>query len=1675
MRSNRPSGYGYKRHALVHHKSGDILAVNNLGEVRFVIPKPIGWDSNPAATPRDLAVDIARETPHSFLVTISADIAWLQSDATQYPVSIDPSVQGFSDTTVTAYKSDGLKRTDGVHIGNTAEASGPKYWRSQVKFPYQELLPLQMIDASITASYVAGTANTYTGTIWSGACSSYTCTGTKLADLTIGSGSAASSNDVNLLKEIGTWFKDDIAGKSLYFRGVESASAYTYKQINTVLNIQYKALPNVVSTSPTAGSLTTQNPVISVSATDPEDTGLEYLYKIYSGSTIIFTTDWIRDSEYQIPTSANLSTNTTYSYRVWARDAFDKYALAANNQSSFAKYWEQSSQDSSGLVSFTTKASVAQPVAASASIQDGDTVTNLRPTITVDGVGNWNSATSQWFDPDTNSQIFYLFSLSSDPDGVSGEVATSGWVSTPRWLVPAGVLHNGSTQHLTVRTKNVRGFPSPEWSHEFTVNLRLGSNTISPMDTVGPVSLNLASGNVTTSVATPQISTLGGPIGHTFTYNSLDESNNGLVGEYFENPPAYGETTPSNWSFSGKEPVLVRQDRSINFKYVNGKSPVPSMDFENYLVRWTGYIDLTDGITYHIGMKHNNGAKLTIGNKIMLSKWTGDSSRDTYAHAVDFDSTKTVIGGAATPITIEFYQSNRDMEVSLWMKKSTDPASAFTLVPSSHLSTDLPVLPDGWDSTAAMAGSASTYVKAVVKDSSVVLHDRSGGVHTYKELSAGGYRTPRGEYGVLAVASAGLVTLTEDDGTVYQFNAAGKIKSVTAPGDVKKPAAPVVVYDSSGRIDKIYDPLSIETGKSQATRVVDYQYQGDSNVSCPLAANTVLPPTGYLCKIVYPHLGSSATFTALYYDTSKRLVSIVNPGSEQTSFVYQAGDIESVISPYTNDLIRAGQLPATWTTGTEINSKPGGGNKIQGIQLPHLSSAPKSEIPGHSYDFTSGRTVVKDNAGALVNTVTFDSAWRQLTATTPMGYTATQVWGENDTIQSVRNSATGLISTTVYDQFFRPTDTYGPAPTECFPNGSTTPNNETCPVVPAHTQTVYDNELHQLSTSTFGNPNLSGAPTSFSTSWTVPYTTTNGTTHQVVGRQWSAYTATSGVTYDGWSERATGILTFPADGSWQIKVTGSSGNKIYLADRLVHSNWALGSALIPTESTIQVSSADTRDNYKRSQRIRIEQRQLLTAGSINLWWRNGTNAEWEPIPASAIDADYGLVTRKTVFDSASSPYSQAVRNQVVSFGYTTPWLGAVTTTTKDPGGLSLSTTVEYENPTAEGSLMRMIRRELPAATASASGVGTSFSYYPEGSLQGAIDISPTCEPDAKVVVGGLLKSTTDSAGIVTYFAYDNWGRTIATKTNAQGWSCTKLDQRGRKIATVTPGVGESADRTVNIDYATVPTTGGIADPRTVTTTDSEFPGGHRTSTMNFWGQTISATDWWGITTATEFDTQHGWVLRSITQVPGSTTTNSTIEYTYDADGKVETLSRNGVTLANPTYNSTTGRQTSVGYHNGTTVTETYSAVGALSNRNIYLTDGVISQNVTRSQSGRIVAEQLTDGATIEQSEYIYDAVGRLTQAKIPGHDLAYGFGTTSCGATDAGLNGNRTSYTDTTPTQTKSVEYCYDTSDRLTSSQTSIGGQVSVSTPSYDALGNTTVLDGVTYTYDGAGMHVGSV
>ncbi|HEY4752646.1 MAG TPA: PA14 domain-containing protein, partial [Candidatus Limnocylindrales bacterium] len=223
-----------------------------------------------------------------------------------------------------------------------------------------------------------------------------------------------------------------------------------------------------------------------------------------------------------------------------------------------------------------------------------------------------------------------------------------------------------------------------------------------------------------------------------------------------------------------------------------------------------------------------------------------------------------------------------------------------------------------------------------------------------------------------------------------------------------------------------------------------------------------------------------------------------------------------------------------------------------------------------------------------------------------------------------------------------------------------------------------------------------------------------------------------------WSARATGVVTFPAGGTYTFTAS-NIGEAIGV---WVDDTWVL-TAGIGTTVAMPVTRA-----AGGPARIRVDYANSGGAGgSFTLAW-SGPGVTSGTIPDSALDPDYGLSTSTSSVDSAPASVpagtpavtSAQVPSLTTSTGYgTRPWLGQPTTASLDPTGLNLTTTTVYE--TASSGYNRRIGKWLPSATAAGltdTTHGYSYAYYAAGDTQPAV-----CSAPAGAFPAGLVKTVTE--------------------------------------------------------------------------------------------------------------------------------------------------------------------------------------------------------------------------------------------------------------------------------------------------------------------------------------------
>ncbi|MPY93946.1 MAG: hypothetical protein GEV08_13045 [Acidimicrobiia bacterium] len=954
-----------------------------------------------------------------------------------------------------------------------------------------------------------------------------------------------------------------------------------------------------------------------------------------------------------------------------------------------------------------------------------------------------------------------------------------------------------------------------------------------------------------------------------------------------------------------------------------------------------------------------------------------------------------------------------------------------------------------------------------------------------------------------------LVTVTDPAGSVYRFRSSGQLDTVTGPVDARTPAAPVPTWTAdttpSGystsivRLAELTDPVS--------GREVSYTYQGVGAGTCPAAAGFDPAPVGMLCQVTFPD-GSA---TRLYYQTDSTLgVSylsrVENPGSSTVGhptadFGYDQGRLAWVRDALANDALAAGVVTASDDWRTEVTYDTAS-SRVASVTAPKASPADSARAQlTLEYLATNGAgtdetrvhvTGVDDptNPDDWDRRVTFDTAGRVLVDQRAVNAAADQAMSTEHRWDSASDRllatiADGKAATTFYDHRLQPVASYGPANSTCFDldpaSGSYRLPNGTCanPAAP-HTSYEHDTSLHAngssapyqgLAVSWWPNGTMTGRPTN----------ATTGIDAGPLAHNWAAGAPAGAVKADGtpapdFSFRATGEVLFPDVGAWTLTVSGDADDtaRLYVDDTLVATKPAGTASASGAYQVADIAALETPDS-RHARRFRVDYQDPAGNAALTVTWAPpGGSAV--ALPADAVRPRYNLVTRATAHDTGGAAPSQVTHTSYDTGGID-PALGLVTQVTVDPAGLNLQTATSYET----GGFRRPTSRALPA------GNTTTYTHYSPGAAA-ATNVACTAQDDTTVDQAGLPHKTIDApagngVSVVTEAVYDDWGRPVAARygtrdsagadTMELDWSCTTYDARGRAVSQTVPAYDGEPSRTVTTNHAF----GG--DPLVTRQAD---PVGSITTTVDLLGRPVAYTDVNGITTTTVYDPATGRVV-SNSSPAGATT----YDYTRDGRPTVQYIDASRVAMLtyHPSGAADAFQVASVNYPhwsapdglggmgNGSTVTFTQDSNGATSAIS-YASDAsgaFATDTVTRSRTGRVLSDTLDWslwGGADSSAAYTYDPAGRLVGASLDDEAINYGYGTASCGAADAGRNTNRTSQT-VTPNggSPATTTYCYDTSDRLTSTT----DPAYAGTISYDSRGNTTTLAGQALTYDSANRH----
>lgn len=1119
-------------------------------------------------------------------------------------------------------------------------------------------------------------------------------------------------------------------------------------------------------------------------------------------------------------------------------------------------------------------------------------------------------------DVDPGDTVRYQFQVAAGADGQTGRLATSGWRSgsggTVSWTPPAGTLADGGDYSWIVRARDSNGAVS-DWSdpHQFEIDLQLGRRATFPFDQLGPASVNLVSGNLVVEAGGPSFPTVGSPIGVGFTYNSRTPLLHGLTARFYDDANSDGQ-------LDSGDPLQVRRiDRQVNYNWKSGSPNRAALHGDTWIGTWSGTLRVPPGEegNWVIEATTSDDLTVTVGNAVTPQLTTTGGTAT---------STPLALSTSPTPIDIEFVESTGNANLTLNIRRETDPASAAFVIPTDWFLPEATVLPGGWSATGLAAGGAAFTAVVQPTDDTVVLIDTSGAYHRFTATDNGAWDAPDTLPGVrVTLLEDGTVSATSAAGWIHLFDVRGDLADVISPDDNLDPSA----HDYG---------FSIVGGQSRLTSITDatgrtatLRYGGDINCPTEPAAGLTAAPDGMLCQVDYVDFGG--TTTDLLY-VNGHLARIVNPGYEITDLGYNAaGLLVSVRDGLRNDLIATGALNAPQSVNHLTQIGYDTDDRVSSVTAPIAQQGDGSaDRVVRRYTYADGQTDVNVDglatpAGFFQRAV-YDGVGRMTAVTDAAGLTTTYEWDDEDRMVATTDPA-GLRTTTIYDDAGFAVTTYGPAPAGWF--DGLTPSGTAPGSVPTAT-VAHDTGLDVLAATWYATDDLTDAP--------VARTLFDNNTN------WGTGSPDPAVPTDGFSGRLTGGIDLPESGDYLLKLPGGIRGRIYLDGDLVYDLW---DGSLDVDGTVTGITAGDHE-------LTIEYRHLTGDASLRMVWQLPSGTGVVTVPDTAFSPRLGL------------PYSSTDPDgHTVTTGYADPISGRATTVTVDPTDLALAEVSTYETPGAN-RYGRLTSLTLPSGDTT-----TDYSYYGDTTTVGT---SFPC-PEARGVqqAGALSYRTGPDPDRVERYVYDVRGNRVGSRVTVAGvhqaWRCSQYDDRGRLVSATDP-----SGKTTTHDYT---------DPTRVVTVYVDSSGTTRTTVaeIDWAGRPVAYTDEHGTTHRTVYD-RFGRAIETHRQFAGqpeqllierefdgagrievirdhASGTPRETTFGYDSAGRLDTTARPNDVDTTVSYDAETGHMVAVEHtgSEGATVLEDWTYRHTLAGR--------IASQTGRGQS-RI---------------YTYDGAGRLIQAE----------------------------------------------------------------------------------------------
>jgi RHS repeat-associated protein len=1432
------------------------------------------------------------QVPSEKGITVQLDEEWLaQQPSTSFPMAIDPSFVRDANQ-YWMFKSDGYSCNASncfASIGAINDG-GWKNWRTYFTFPINDLGGKTIISANLHGTFQYGKNGITDGryiNMGHANCIAYNCLGSQ-----VGQTYAGTDFDMDFKEGLQESARNNDLG-SVWSLWSEEGAYKSYKPYyNLTATVDYDNPTSQASVIEPLEKQVTVNsqPTLRINpATDADGDAISYNYRVSTNSDAktgaIINSGWITSTQWTVPEGI-LQDGTTYYWTVYTKG---RTQTEPNWKSSF-KLDLRSGKDSTQAYDTVGPVGVDLATGNGTTSADSHSITSLggsiglnlnynTPTRSKSGlIGEyWNVASNYNFAngaPSTPAKVTqrtddinFNWNNDSPVGGISSDWFYAKWKGY--FVAPNNGSYSFGSSNDDSMTVNVNGQTftgcsgSTPCYNGTPITLQSGQ--------VVPITINYQEN---TSIAYAKVFVKGAVSEQLLNRDWLKTEVNpsiaqyGLTGRYYTDDGSHN--FPASDSTDSMRLMMVRQDTKLSFNWA-GSGPATGLQGNNFLTRWTGYVTVPETGAYTFGADTDDGVRVKLNNGLLNSQQTVLDSWVAQNATVWGASSTNLTAGKAIPIVVEYFQGVEAAKFALRIK---GPDNIDQEIPVKWLTPKASALPDSWQLGVSVDGSVG-YERLRVAGSNVILEDSTRATHEYV-WTGSGFKPPVNEDGQLTRNANNTYTFIDVDGRTYVFDAEGKLTSLTSANDDRNPAN--IKYEYAGdpsRLIKITDGVN-----ANRFGTLYYKSINSDDTLCPKPDNFDTAPDGMLCAFKT----SDGDITRFYYK-ALQLSRIEKPGGDIIDYGYDdLGRITNTRDALANDAIGASVRSDDNNLKTEITYEALG--RISTIKAPAAETS--STRVKHNFEYLKEATQMRVEGSSEPNgfskRVEYDKLFRTTKEIDVANLSSATEWDPVKDLELSNIDATGLKSTTIYDDEDRPIENYGPAPASWFETAGVNirkPLSIYSTKVPK-TSTGYDEGLVGTSVNWYNvkGASLFGAPKLVSQG-------IDQTDKSIFKRNFITnavpFTVDSGM--DGYGLTATGKVRFPGSGTYTLRLSHDDGVRLSIDDQYLINDWDYRS-----EGTAQNLNTVTFNAVAgRLYRLKLDYLHVGTPGALELWWAGPNivdtyNGQGTNKP-NFVSPDYSLKTSETAYDSL-------LGNTTSTTTYSKPEYGLIDKMTLDPTGLNLQASATYETP--GNGFMRQTSKTLPGGTS------TSYLHY---SANDTRDNPCTASTESYLQAGrpkGKVETDPDGSGPQTARStesiYNNSGDVVATRYNDDSWTCTEYDVRGRVAKTVIPQLSEyQPARTITNDYAV----GG--NPLVVATSDNS---GTIIVENDILGRVLKYTDTRGNVTTNTYDT-YGKMTRRVSPLGIET-------YVYDQYDRLTDQKLDGIIYAHVNYDAF-GRMDSVTY------------------------------------------------------------------------------------------------------------------------------------------------------------------